>query len=243
LKQATAALTLILAALAGGPRSAAAQGQSAAPTVAFLNVNVGAQPQQREIKTSQTQTIYDEAATITSTQSIDNGPVFDVTGGYRLTPRFAVAIGVSYFSDQGDSTVVAGIPDPIFTDRPRTVTAVGTDLNHRELGIHLQAVYFVPVSDRFDVSLSAGPSIFRVSQELTPTVAVPARTQNINLVKESQDATAIGINAGVDGNFMITPQFGVGLFVRYAGASVDLSSVEDLNVGGFQTGLGLRVRF
>ena len=243
MKQATTVLALIVAALAAGPRLAAAQGQSAPATAAYLNINVGAQPQQREIKTSQTQTIYDEAAVITSTQPVDNGPVFDVTGGYHLNPKFAVAVGVSYFSAKGDSTVVASIPDPIFTDRPRTVTAVTDDLKHTELGIHIQAVYVLPVSEKFDVTLSAGPSIFRLSQEVTATVTVPARTQNIAVVKTSEDGTAIGLNVGADGNYMVNPRFGAGLWVRYAGASVDLSSVENLTVGGFQAGLGLRLRF
>jgi hypothetical protein len=53
LKKATTVLALISAALLAGPRWAAAQGQSAPAGMAFLNVNVGAQPQQREIKTLQ----------------------------------------------------------------------------------------------------------------------------------------------------------------------------------------------
>jgi hypothetical protein len=242
LKKAATVLTLAWVALLTAARPGAAQGQPP-PSTAFLNISVGAQPQQREIKTVQTPIIYDEAATVTSTQPVDNGPVFDVTGGYHLRERFAVAVGVSYFSASGDSTVVAAVPDPIFTDRPRTATGGGTDLKHTEVGIHLQAVWFVPVSDRFDVALSAGPSIVRVSQELTPTVTVPARTQNIIPVKDQQHATAIGVNVGADGTFMVRPMFGVGLFIRYAGASVDLPAVEDLHVGGFQAGLGIRLRF
>jgi hypothetical protein len=72
---------------------------------------------------------------------------------------------------------------------------------------------------------------------------VPARTQNISVGNDKQDATAIGVNVGADASYMFTPKLGAGLFVRYAGASVDFDSVEDLNVGGFQAGLGLRIRF
>jgi hypothetical protein len=239
---ATTVLTLLSAALLGGPRLAAAQGPSPS-AVAFLNVNVGAQPQQRDITTSGTFIVYDEIATVTSTQPVSNGPMFDVTGGYRVRERLAVAAGVSYFSTKGDSALVASIPDPIFTDRSRTVGATTPDLAHSEIGIHLQAVWLLPVTDRIDVALSAGPSVFRLSQELTPVVTVPARTQNINVAPENQDGMAVGFNAGFDGNFMFTPGIGVGLFARYAGASVDLHAVENLDVGGFQTGLGLRLKF
>ena len=37
--------------------------------------------------------------------------------------------------------------------------------------------------------------------------------------------------------------FGAGVFIRYAGAKVDLPSVADLHVGGFHIGGGVRVRF
>lgn len=243
MKKAIVVLTLNVAALLAGNHPAAAQGQPASGTGVFLNVNVGAQPQQREITTTETLTVYDETATVRSVQAVSNGPMFDVTGGYHVRDTFAVAVGFSSFSRTGDNALIASIPDPIFTDRPRTVTAATPDLKHTERGIHLQAVWLFPVTDRIDVALSAGPSIIRVSQDLTPTVTVPARTQNINVVKETQSGTAFGVNAGFDGTFMFTPRIGAGLFARYAGGSVDLPSVENLSVGGFQTGLGLRVRF
>jgi hypothetical protein len=240
-KNAIVVLTLNVAALLAGTHPAAAQGQ-AAPLM-FLNINAGAQPQQRTIATSETFPLYDETAIVTSTHPVSNGPVFDVTGGYRIRPNLAMAVGFSSFSSTNDSSLQASIPDPIFTDRPRTTGATASGLSHSERAIHLQAVWLVPVTDRLDVALSAGPSIIRVSQELTATVTVPARTQNIDVVHETQSGTAFGVNAGFDGTFMFTPGVGAGLFARWAGGSVDLPSVESLSVGGFQTGLGLRVRF
>jgi hypothetical protein len=47
----------------------------------------------------------------------------------------------------------------------------------------------------------------------------------------------------VDGNYLITPTFGLGVYLRYAGASVDLPSQSGVKVGGFQAGGGLRIRF
>jgi hypothetical protein len=37
--------------------------------------------------------------------------------------------------------------------------------------------------------------------------------------------------------------YGAGLFLRYAGASVDLPSANNVKVGGVQLGGGLRLRF
>jgi hypothetical protein len=48
---------------------------------------------------------------------------------------------------------------------------------------------------------------------------------------------------GLDVNYLFTPRLGTGVFVRYLGAQVDLPAASDLKVGGFQGGVGLRVRF
>jgi len=42
---------------------------------------------------------------------------------------------------------------------------------------------------------------------------------------------------------LFTPRIGAGVFIRYAGGSVDLPSAPDVKVGGFQIGVGARVRF
>jgi hypothetical protein len=42
---------------------------------------------------------------------------------------------------------------------------------------------------------------------------------------------------------MFQPQLGAGVFLRYAGGSVDLPEVSNVKVGGFQGGFGLRLRF
>ena len=98
------------------------------------------------------------------------------------------------------------------------------------------------MTDKIDVAFSAGPSFIHVTQQLA-TVTVPAGTQNATASQETQAGTAIGANVGFDGTYMFTPRFGVGLFARYAGGSVDLPAVSGLRVGGFRTGLGFRTRF
>lgn len=116
----------------------------------------------------------------------------------------------------GSSTVTAAIPDPGFFDRPRIVGAEASDLERTELGMHAQIGWLVPVTDKIDILLSAGPSFIRLTQELTPTVTVPARTQTISVVRERQSGTALGFNAVFDGTLLFTPRYGVGLFGRYA---------------------------
>lgn len=225
-----------------GTTDVGAQAASSAANAGFINVRVGAQPQRRRIHTSQSFSLYDETATVTSNQSIKNGPMFDISAGYRVWRPLAIAVGVSSFRSTGNSGVTASIPDPRFFDRPRTVTANTSGLDRSELGVHVQAAWLVPVTDKIEVAVSAGPSFIRVRQQLT-TATVPTGTQNITVAQETQSATALGVNVGFDGTFMFTPRFGAGVFLRYAGGSVDLPAASDVKVGGFQTGLGFRVHF
>lgn len=239
--QTTTVLGLIAAFVLSGAAEARAQ-QPPPASAGFINVNVGAQPQRRTIHTSESFPLYDESATVTSTQPIQNGVIFDVSGGYRVWRRVALGVGLSSFKSRGDGGVAVSIPDPGFFDRPKIVTGDTSGLDRSEIGVHLQAVWRTPVTDKVDVSFSAGPSFIRVKQQVA-TASVRARTQNIDVTQKSESGTAVGINVGLDGSYMFRPQYGVGVFIRYAGGSVDLPAVSDVKVGGFQGGFGFRLRF
>jgi hypothetical protein len=63
---------------------------------------------------------------------------------------------------------------------------------------------------------------------------------------QSVKDTGVGFNIGVDGTYLFTDRIGGGIVLRYTGGSVDLDSdagTVSLDVGGFQIGFGLRVRF
>jgi hypothetical protein len=50
------------------------------------------------------------------------------------------------------------------------------------------------------------------------------------------------VHGGLDVNYFFTSRLGAGLFVRYLRAQVDLPAASGVKAGGFQGGLGLRVR-
>jgi hypothetical protein len=210
----------------------------------FVNVNIGAQPPVRSIDKSDSFPLYDETATVTTSQGISNGAIVDINGGYRVWRQLGIGIGYStLMGETRDSSVVARIPDPLVYGRLKTVNTVATGLNHTEQGIYLQALWFVPITDKIEIALSAGPSFIRVKQELVSGVTVAPGTQNVSVVVSTESRTAMGANLGFDGNYFFSKRFGAGLFVRYSGGSIDLPGIEGLSVGGFQTGLGFRARF
>ena len=160
--------------------------------------------------------------------------------------------GVTRFSTVSSATVSGSVPHPLFFNRPRTAVFPVSDLEHTQTGIHLQAVWVVPVIDRIDISVFGGPSFFGVTDSII-TGATPAEVgAPFNIVEIIAAATStvsergVGGNVGVDVTYMVTEQLGGGIFARWAGASVDIPATGDsqsFDVGGGQFGIGLRARF
>jgi hypothetical protein len=231
-----AGLIMACAVPAGAQSAAVPAGQG------FLNVNLGAQPNRRTITSSQSFSLYGETAKIDATQRVANGPVFEVAGGYRVRRLFSLGAGFSFFSSKGSAAMTAVIPNPIFFDRLATVSVTAADLKRSETGVHIRALWTIPVRDKINLSVSAGPSIIHVSQQIA-SGTVPANTQTLNSTFNEETGNAFGVNIGFDGAYMVTPRAGVGLFVQYAGGSVDLTDAKGVKAGGVQAGLGLRLRF
>lgn len=227
--------------LAGGARLSQAQGP--ADTKMFASIEFGAQPTQRTATSAASFSLYDETATVTTTQPIHNGPIFGGSVGYRVNPAFGIAGGITVFKARtADATVTASIPDPLIYGNPKNVVTSATGLSHSQLGIHFQALWFHPLSDTFELVLGAGPSIVNVSHDVA-TASVATGTQNVTTAVTSQSGKAFGFNVGGEGNYKISEKTLLGVFVRYVTAKTDLDSVTDLKVGGVQAGVGLRLRF
>src|SRR4029450_6037057 len=103
----TSVLILLTALFLGSVRSTSAQGLSPLPPQYFVNVNVGAQPQDRTITSNTSFPLYDETATIDATYNVPSGAFFEIGGGYHIGGRYPilrrVTIGasVSFFNPHG----------------------------------------------------------------------------------------------------------------------------------------------
>ena len=231
--------------------AAAAQAQPPTPATEkfFVNVNIGGQLATRTVASSATKIIYDETATLVSTQPVARGAVIDFGGGYRVWGDVFAAIVVSRFGDTETASTTASIPDPLFFNRPKTVTGTTTDLKRSEVTIAPHAVWAMPLTDKFDVSLALGLSVIRLKQDLVGSFSVATGTQNVTTSTTTEKGTAVGPYAAVDFIYNIPtlggfkPLYGIGGYVRYAGGKVDLPSVADANAGGVQVGGGIRLRF
>jgi hypothetical protein len=224
---------------------------------AFVNVNYGGQKQSLDFDTTKTFPLYRETATLKARYGIDSGGLFDISGGIRVGPtggiwhNVGVGIGFSRFQDPDDITVEGTFPHPVFFDRPRSVAASTTDVQHSQSAVHIFGLWMYPVSDKIDVAFFGGPTIFSARQDLVTDVQLapeqPPFTATITSVVQTEaKKSGVGVNVGADLTYMVTPLLGGGVFLRYSGGSVDLDAEGvkvSLDVGGFQVGAGLRVRF
>lgn len=208
----------------------------------FVDVTGGLQPLHHSVDSTLTVPLYDETATFTGSQTTARGAFFDLGVGYRFRPTVGVALGFSNFSSKTDATVTAQIPDPAFFDTFHTVNTTAADMTRTERAAHMRLVGFIPVSEKFEVALFGGPSLVKVSQDM-PSGSVPTGTVNVTVASFQESKTGIGLNVGLDGTYLATPGFGVGVAVHYLVSSVDLPSVSGVKAGGLQAGVGVHLRF
>lgn len=222
-----------------------AQAQMTWTDKGFLNVTGGIQAGSHTLATGTTFDLYDELATVSTTQEISGGAFFDLSAGYKVWRNLALGAGYSWTSSKADAAVSASIPSTDVHDQPRAIPASAADLNHTEHGIHLMAVWMVPVTDKIDVGVSAGPTIFQVKQDLPGVLNISEPGPTVTGVDLTEiNKTTIGLNLGVDVTYMVNKRVGVGGLARYTWGSADLKgATEKLTVGGLQIGAGVRVRF
>jgi len=220
-----------------------AQGVAAPETRAFVNINVGAQPRRQSLSTSSSLSIYGETATFSSSQSIGNGAIFEIDGGYKLLGNLGVKVSYSSFSKGGSASVTATVPHPLFFDQFKTTTQTAAGLDHTEHTVTVEAIYFMPLTEKIDLSFSIGPAFVTVKQGFVSSINVIPGTQDVTVATTTDSATSVGATAGFDGSYLFHRNVGAGLWVRYVGGTVTIPGAGDLKAGGFNGGIGLRLRF
>jgi hypothetical protein len=216
----------------------------------FINANAGYQVTSEDVDSASDFTVYDEAASLTGQQSLESAPIFDVSAGYRLGRTWAVAVGLSRYSNDGPLRVSALVPHPAFYDQLRTVNVVADGARHSELAVNLMYVYLMPMTRKIDLAFSAGPSIIAVKQDIVSAIAIEPEAGPsfssptvTDITVTEQRKTAIGINVGADAAYMFSPRYGVGFTVQYLWGSADIDGTTDsVKVGGLQALAGLRLR-
>jgi len=215
----------------------------------YVHINVGAQPSSPDVTVRGGVPLYDEVATFETRGEAGGGVLVDLGGGYRVWRRMYAAVSYSRVSGDLGGPLTGQVPHPLIFDSPRPISGSVSGLDRVEHAVHLQAIWRHPISNRIDIGVALGPTIFNVSQDLVSGLQVTEGGSSVTLAgttTESVSDSAVGFNIGVDGSYSLTRRLAVGAFVRYAGGSVDLpgsAGVVSLDAGGVQVGAGVRLRF
>jgi hypothetical protein len=247
--------------IAGAPVAAQAQAPATDGSRYFFNVSMGGQWKEQTFTDSSTFDIYGEKGAVAAAHSIGGGTLFDFSLGARVWKSLSVGLAYSTLTNKNPAAVSVRVPSPVVFGQPRTASVTTEDLEHSENVVHLQFMWTIPLMRKFDVTVMAGPSFFTVRQTLAtvnapqdisdvpPFTSVTITSVSLTDVKDSP----VGVNVGIDGTYLVTTMHGVGIgvggFIRYSGASLDLPTTSgmtrdtDLKAGGPQGALGLRFRF
>ena len=111
----------------------------------------------------------------------------------------------------------------------------------------------INTSQEFELAVMGGPSRLEVEQTqvlgVTPIdLTSPYDTvDRVVINSEAVRKIGAGFNLGADLTYKLHRNYGVGFFARYAGGSLDFpvldSGMASYDVGGFQLGGGVRLRF
>ena len=196
---------------------------------------------------------YGEDGEILATHDLTGGPLFDVGGLITVWEEFSV--GASYAQTIGtDLTTITGtVPHPILLSSDRAIPSQTPELMREERATHIHLAWRIDLPvEKLDLRIMGGPSYFSLTQEVVTGVDIgevgpPFTTVSVDRISSGDLVkSAWGGHAAVDIAYMLSPNVGVGGFVRFAQGSATLSigdSDVSVTVGGLQTGGGIRLRF
>jgi hypothetical protein len=170
---------------------------------------------------------------------------------YDFVPRFGIRASLSFARRTGDATYEARLPHPLYLDSHRIVAGAAGGLQYDEAVGSLDLVLILG-NGPVQVSLLAGAAVFRVDARVLGDVdkdeSYPYDTVEVTGVttRRIQD-TPVGYGGALGLDWRLSRRFGLGAQARYSRARAKLPLPEgqsiDLDAGGLQAGLGIRLLF
>jgi opacity protein-like surface antigen len=227
--------------------------QTAAEGRGYVSIFGGVQGADGGSQQSGTFSAYGESGRWDAEQSFDGGSTLWFGGGARVAGNFGIGAAYSRTTDKQVATVTVTAPHPLLFDTTRTGSLEENSLKHNVNAFHLQALYFFPVNEQFDVVVSAGPSFYTITHDFVTNagfaeVGSPYTSINVtNVAITESDKTQTGFNLGAEAAYYFTKNVGIGGALRYlvATADMDVSSgvTSEVEISGMQFAIGAKIRF
>ena len=195
---------------------------------------------------------YAEAGSIDADYGTGSGWLIDVVGGGRVWRQMSVGVGVTYERDSRSAAIDAKVPHPFFFGQLRDATFTSESLDHTETIVNIPIMWTSSFSSANRLEIFGGPSFFHVVQDLVSDVVLneqyPYDTVSITgTTHQEHNHNAFGYHVGIDYAHFFSASTGVGVLVRYTGASLtfddNANSTTDGRAGGVHVAGGIRFRF
>lgn len=221
----------------------------------YVNLNAGFETASGSLADATTFVLYEEAGNKRVDQNVDSGALFDFSVGSRVWRNVSVGIGFHRGANTSEASATASVPSPVFFNASRAAAVAAGDLERRVRAIHLQVGYMLLLSEQISVHLTAGPSFFRLTQDVIGDLtftegSFPFTTVTATPVVENRSDSPAGLNIGADVSYKVWEseayKVGAGMFLRYSAATARIRILEnevDSDLGGLQIGFGARLRF
>ncbi|HEX9368175.1 MAG TPA: hypothetical protein VF921_16210 [Vicinamibacterales bacterium] len=240
----------LVAVTLGSARPAVAQTR-AWPERIWFSVSGGVQPTASSFSDGFDVPLYQETEKVSIDYPGKGGALVAASGGYRVWRQLAIGVGLTRSSRRAQAAVDARLPHPFFDNQIRDVRGT-TPATRGEVGAHLLVGWMLPLTDRFRVLITAGPSVLSVSQTLVTGVefaeVYPYDTAAFTrATTKNATVTAAGFNAGADLFWMFSRRVGAGGLVQITRARAKepagTGRTVSVDAGGAQVGVGLRLVF
>lgn len=217
-----------------------------------LSVNGGLQISSNTSTEDGSLTINQEDAPVHNVIDLRRGSVGEVGLTYRLGKRAWVGASAAFVPRKLASELTATIPHPFYFGQGRAVAGAITGLTNLEVGFHGTVGLTVPFSQRTELTLFGGPSMFLVTQDLISELnydsTYPFDTATLaGAATAKATGTGLGFNAGTDLSRWMTPTLALGVLARFSRGVVTLAGNSGtsarVETGGITVAGGLRVRF
>jgi hypothetical protein len=224
---------------------------SAAQDRVRVNADAAQQSTATEFTATATFVEFVEQAQVTTEHRVKTGPVFGGGASVRVWKQLALGAAFSYYSKATDANVTAQLPHPFLFDQPRGASGTASGVKRTEMASHLFVGWIIPATDRMELIVSGGPTVFQVHQDLVTHVTYTHlypfdEAQFTGVTSQPAKDSTLGVHAGADVTWKFSRRVGVGGILRYSRGTLDTAIGSDsvsFDVGGLHAGGGLRLIF
>ena len=174
-----------------------------------------------------------------------------------MKPKFGFGLSFSVSSYKDIAGIAVANPSPYFYNVYGTDSGVTGKLKRREAAVNIETVYAPVNDDRALVRIFGGPTHFQYSGDMVSDIGYrqfASSTSRTNIVSITSPVITNakgggwGFQTGTDATYFLSRRFGLGAFARFSRGTANVDeplseSKQNIRVGGFQTGGGVRLRF